>query len=271
MEASIFEFSDYKAYLTAWLESQPAGGYGLKGKFAKAMGCQTAFVSQVLKGQGHFSLEQSDSLNPLLGHSAEESDFFLLLVQFTRAGTESLRQRLRHQMEAAAAKRVNLKDRLAATRELTKEDYATYFGSWTYSAAHMQLMVPPYQTKTSVAKALGLPLAKVATILEFLVDRGLAKQGGDHYSVGPMHLHLGKDSAIIAKHHMNWRLQAMQAIENEGPEDLHYSAVVVISKEDVKKLKALCADFLENTRQLITPSEEEELVGLCLDMFHVSR
>jgi len=53
---------------------------------------RVAFVSQILNEVSIFSLEQAEGLNSLLGHSADESDFFLLLVQCGRAGTHALRK-----------------------------------------------------------------------------------------------------------------------------------------------------------------------------------
>ncbi len=140
-----------------------------------------------------------------------------------------------------------------------------------YAAVHARLMIPPHQTKGSIARALKISPQKVSRILEFLVEKGLAKQEGDHYSVGSLHIHLGNDSAMIVKHHLNWRLQAMQSIEDEQEENLHYSSVLCISKEDAKILKNMCADFLASTRKIIEPSKEEELFSLCMDFFSLER
>ncbi|MGE3262498.1 MAG: TIGR02147 family protein [Bacteriovoracia bacterium] len=267
MKQTIYHFRDYKLYLKDWLSSQPAGGYGLRGQMAEAMGCQTAFVSQVLKGESHLSLEQADKLNPLLGHAKQESAFFLLLVQFTRAGSDSLRAHFLELIEATVERQTVLKERLSSTQKLSEEDHSVYFSSWIYAAVHSYLMIPPYQTKASIAKALRIPLRKVGTVLEFLSARGLAQQSGDHYSVGPIHIHLGNDSSMITKHHLNWRLQAMQAIEADQEEGVHYSSVICIGEKDAQKLKIMIGDFLAGTRRVITDSKEEELHGFCVDFF----
>jgi uncharacterized protein (TIGR02147 family) len=272
MEKTLFQYLDYKPYLRAWIAAQPSGGHGMRGRMAGAIGCQTAFISQVLNGGSHLSLEQAEKLNALLGHNKAEASFFLLLVQHTRAGTEALRKHFREQLDEAVAKQSNLKNRLAATQELSREDHAEYFSSWAYAAVHASLAVPPFQTKASLVRSLGLPLERVTAVLDFLVSRGLVSRRGDRYSMGSTHIHFGKDASLIAKHHVNWRLQAMQRLESPAPADLHYSSVVAIAREDAAKLSAVLADALASARKnVIEPSREEALYSICLDFFALER
>ncbi|MGZ3705069.1 MAG: TIGR02147 family protein [Bdellovibrionota bacterium] len=267
MEKTLFQFLDYKPYLKAWIASQPVGGYGMRGKMAEAIGCQTAFISQVLNGGSHLSLEQAERLNGLLGHNKAERAFFLLLVQHTRAGSEPLRRHFRELIQEAVDRQSNLKERLRATKELSPEDHATYFSSWIFAAVHASLSIPPFQTKGSIAKSLGLPLDRVSEVLEFLVERGLVTQKGDRFSMGSVHIHFGKDTSLIAKHHLNWRLQAMHHLDSPAKNDLHYSSVVAIAREDAARLSAQLADALAATRKIVEPSQEEALYSICLDFF----
>jgi hypothetical protein len=48
----------------------------MKGKMAKAAGCHTAFISQVLNGSLHLSLEQAARLNSFFQHTKDEARFF---------------------------------------------------------------------------------------------------------------------------------------------------------------------------------------------------
>jgi hypothetical protein len=195
----------------------------------------------------------------------------LLLLQYDRAGTPVLRAHFREEIDAVLERRNVLKERLATTKELDREDHSIYFSSWMFAAIHVQLAVPPFQTRESIARALQIPVSRVAEILEFLVSRKLAQQTGDQFSVGEFHLHLGNDSSMIAKHHTNWRLKAMQALEQHRKNDLHYSSVIAISKTDAKRLKAFFADSLTDARQIIAPSKEEELYCISLDFFGLSQ
>src|SRR5262245_14806797 len=112
MEKDVFEFSDYKDYLKAWIHNQPRGGRGARSKLASALKCHTAYVSQVLNQEAHLSLEQAEEFNALAPHPPEQSEYFLLLVQLARAGTPLLKARLRKQIESMQQKRLLLRNRV---------------------------------------------------------------------------------------------------------------------------------------------------------------
>lgn len=56
--ASIFDYSDYKAFILSVDQSRPRG---FRKSLAAAIPCQTAYVSQVLNGGAHFNLEQAEA------------------------------------------------------------------------------------------------------------------------------------------------------------------------------------------------------------------
>lgn len=270
MQQGIFATRDYKQYLSSWLEAQPGGGHGLRLKMAEHLGCKTSFISQVIRGHVHLSLEAAERLNSFLGHGKDEGLYFVLLVQWARAGSPGLRHLLETQMQAVQARQKSVKNRVDATKDISLEDQAVYLSSWTFAAVHAFLATPPHQTKTSISQALRIPPAQVTRVLEFLVSRGLAKQKGAHFTVGSFHVHFGHDQAFVTRHHLNWRLKAMQDLERGSEKDLHYSSVVNISRKDAEKLKAHLVDSIARARKIVDPSPEECLYALNVDMFQVS-
>src|SRR5258708_4308976 len=94
----LLSYSDYKTYVNERLDADPERRGSLSG-LAGATRSKTAYVPSVLRGSAHFTPEQGESINEHLGHSEAEADYFLLLLQLQRAGTESLRKRLRKQMQ----------------------------------------------------------------------------------------------------------------------------------------------------------------------------
>ncbi|MCM0605949.1 MAG: TIGR02147 family protein [Xanthomonadaceae bacterium] len=270
MDKEIFDYSDYREYLLAWIASRPNKGRGLRVSIAETIHSPVSHVSQVLKGISNLSFEQAEGLNELLGHSTEQADYFLLLVQLQRAGTPKLRARLKTQIEKARAKRLVLKDRLGVKSELSREDQVIFYSSWHYVAVHILLTIPEFQTKEKIARHLKLSLKRVTEILEFMMNLGLAELKNGKYIVGTTRIHLGNDSAMITKHHINWRLQAIQSLEREDFLDsLHYSSVVSISCEDVTQIKSVLVKAIENAKNLIRDSKEEELHSFCIDFFRV--
>lgn len=267
MNDSIFDYKDYKTYLNETLAKRPGRGRGMRSAMARAVRCQTAYISQVLNGPAHISLEQAESLNRFFGHHPEEAHFFLLLVQIARAGTRELQKYFSEQLRVVLERRLVLKNRLEVKKTLTIEDQAIYYSHWYYAAVHMILTLPEFQTKAAISRYLGLSVAKVGSVLEFLVSVGLARQEGERYEVGSRRMHLAHDSPMISKHHANWRMIAIRSLDNETSEDLHYSSVVTLSNEDVLKLKSILVKTIEQSKSLIRDSHEESIHCLSFDFF----
>lgn len=271
-EKTVFEFRDYKAYLREIERRRPLNGRGFRALLARTTGCQTAYVSQVLNTAAHFGLEQAHSLNKLLLHTKDEARFFLLLVEYTRAGTPDLRVHFLEMMEELIQKQLNLKERFKVKELLSLEDQTEYYSDWTYTAIHMGVTVPELQSPEALAEYLQLPLLKVQKVLKFLVQTGLASlHSSGRYRIGNARLHLGTDSALLGKHHTNWRLQAMNSLERETERDLHFTSIVSLSQEDVLQIKSRFVKEIEFYNAIVRPSKEETLYCLALDFFTLKK
>lgn len=269
MKKTLFEFDDYKDYLLAYIKSRPASGHGFKSAMAKAMNCQTAYVSQVLNANAHLSLEQAEELNKLFGHNEGESEFFLLLVQENKAGTPALRSRLKIQIEKILEKRHILKERFDIKKSLSPVDQMTYYSSWLYAATHILITISQYNDKEKISEKFNLPLERVGKVLDFLTETGLIIKKGNHYNSGETKVFLGIDSPMLPKHLSNWRIKAIEALDKTIGKDLHLSSVYSLSRKDVALIKEKLIKTVEESRQIIYESKEEELYCLNLDFFGV--
>lgn len=269
MTKSIYEFINYQDYLLErWGGKDKRTGKKIAA--AAHAGIQTAYLSQVLGGRAHLSLEQAQRLNGFLEHDKEESHFFLLLVQHNRAGTSELKSYFEDQMKAILQKRRDLKGRIKVTQDIKLEDQSEYYSHWLYLAVYVALSVPELQTKTQLAHHFGVRVDLIHPIVEFLVRTGLAQTRGSRYVVGPNHIHLGNESKNILKHHTNWRLQALRALErSNSPLDLHYSGVFSISKKDAQKLRDRLVQTVKELSDIILPSKEELIICHNFDFFQL--
>lgn len=260
---SIFDFRSYKDFLS----EVSRGERGSRSRLAEAMNCHSAYVSQVLNGNAHLSLEQGEQVSRFLGLNKEEAHFFLLLVQYDRAGTAPLKSYFDVQIKEAVKKQLILKDRLVFKRSLSREDQAIFYSSWYFGAVHVLVSVAGCNTERGIAKYLNLPVAKVSEILNFLLSVGLIEKEEGKYQIGTSHIHLEHDSPMIAKHHANWRMRAIQAFDEVNVNDLHYSSVITCSAEDSIKIKAALVRAIEEVRAIVRPSTDEGAFVYCLDFF----
>jgi uncharacterized protein (TIGR02147 family) len=267
---TLFDSVDYKTYLNEWIESKPNEGRGERARLAKAIPCHAAYVSLVLSGDAHLSLEQASQVSRYLGHGEEEEDFFLMLVQSERAGNESLREYFTRKIRKARDARLLLSNRLEFTKPLSIEDQANYYGSWYYSAIHLLVGIERFQTVQEIASCLRLSRAQTKAALDFLVKSGLVVSSGDNrFRPGPANLHLASDSPMVNRHHHNWRMQAVQAMERGRVDSLHYSSVVTLSREDFQAIREVLVKAIERVRAIVKPSADETLACYAIDCFEI--
>ncbi len=268
MKSSVFEYQDYKKYLREVIENRPSHGRGEKSKIARALKCHLTYVSQVLNGKADFSVEQGEALNRHLGHRDEEAEYYLLLIMEARSGTRELKNFLGQRIRKLLEQRQVLKNRLQFDQTLSTENQATYYSAWYYAAIHLLVAMPEFQDKVAISKYLSLPISKVSEVIEFLVSSGLVKVNGHgRFQPGTVNLFLGNDSSLISKHHANWRLQALQSLERERAEELHYSSALTIAKSDLPKLRSILVSAIEEFREVVEKSKEEGLFCVCIDLF----
>ena len=267
-KTSLFDFQHYKEYLLHWISAQPSGG-GERSRLAEALKCQLAYVSQVLSGNAHFSLEQAEVLNILFDHTEDEAEYFLLLVQSDRAGSVALRTRLAKKIKKIADERLILRNRLQFEKVLKNEDQMTYYSAWYYAAIHVALAIPGLETKEALSKVFHLSPSKISKVLEFLITRGLVKEKNGIFSPGDIRMHLSNDSPMISKHHTNWRMKAIQSLEEEGANELHYSSVITISETDTQLVRETLIKAIERVREVVRPSKDELLYCYSVDLFSV--
>lgn len=269
-ENQIFEFNDYKAYLLSKLGKKNERK-GLRSALARELQCQPTYISQVLNGDASFNLEQADKISAYLGHTQEEKHYFLLLVQLARAGTKSLREYYQHQLKEISEKRLVLTERLGKRTTLPKDAQSVYYSSWIYAACHIALTIPNLQSKQNLAQFFNLPLVKVNQVIEFLIQVGLAEVVGGKIQTQQNSIRVGRDSHNLLKHHMNFRSQAMESLDRESLEDLHYSSVFSLSQKDKLKVKDLLLDLIKSNAELVQASDSEDLCALAIDFFSLKK
>ena len=264
---NVFDFSDYKVYL-AYLEKEKSFfSRGFRSRLAEEMGCNNGFISQVLNTHANFSIEQSLTISRYFKLTPDEERFFLLLVEQARAGTKILREHYQALLDELKDKYLNIKGRVKKQTALLPEAQAIYYSHWYYAAIHMLVTVPKFRTVRDVAKALGLNEALVRRVMAFLLSCELLIEKNGSFVTGPSYLHLDRESPNISKHHSNWRMVAIQSLEREDKNDIHYSTVSTLSSKDVDDLRLRFVEVIQNYVQTVSESKEETMFCFNLDFF----
>lgn len=261
---------DYRDYLRSALPVS-GEGRGSRNRLAESLNCQKGFVSQVLGGSVHFSLEHAIQVSRFLRHDPKEEEFFLLLVHLGRSGSHELSEFYRGKIREILERRKQIKERIKTGSELSESDQMLYYSSWQYTAIHMCLLIPRLRTRKAIGDYLGLPAEAISRVLDFLINCGLAIQKGGEYFSGPIRLHIPSESPFVSKHHTNWRMQSIASLDRRGPVDLHYSLIMSLSEEAAEKIRSILLQAIQETEPVLKAARDETIYALNLDLFCVSQ
>lgn len=263
----VFEYTDYKLFLASIEEERASFQRGFRSRLAEVLGCQNAYISQILNTHANFSLEQAIKIAEFLQLNEFETRYFMLIVELARAGTSALKEYFSKDVEVLRAKHLSIKERVPNAKNLTLENQSQYYSSWLYPTVHMLITIPNYRTIPMIAAALRIEDQIVNEVVLFLISSGLVVEIKGQLMPGPTQIHLGKDSPHIRQHHSNWRIAAIQSLTSKSDSSVHYSTVSSLSYDDAEKLKSRLVRVIQEYVEVIQSSKEETLYNFNLDFY----
>lgn len=267
---TIFEYADYRLYVVERIKKLPKKGRGEFQRIAQTLGMHTSSISQIFKGLKGFTPEQGCRLAEHLGLNELESDYLLNLIEKERAGTKALQSRIEKRLQKIRELATQLVNRLPRDQVLSEENKALFYSNWFYSAIRLATDIEGLQTIEALAAHFSLQPALVNDVLQFLLGCGLCVEQDGLYKMGPKRTHLEATSPLVSRHHMNWRMKAVErSTKLELNEELQLSAPMVLSKKDALHVKALLMTQVEDVLKKAAPSPSETLYCLNIDWFKI--
>ena len=266
----IYDYPDYRDFLGDYIHSLPKKGRGFKKDLAEHLLCQTTHISQVLSKKTNLTLEQGVKVISFLHLTDEEKKFFMILLNQTRAGSNSLKEFYESERMDFIQRRKRLKEKLDKKYFLDKDQISKYYSTWFYPAIHVLLSIPEFQSPQALIDYLPLPENKILEALNFLIETGLAAKRGEKYGLGKSTLEKPEKNSDSYKSFLkNWRNQAIVSTDIGRKQNFHNSIIFSISKKDVEKIKNLITDLYKNVDEIIPESKEEEIKVLSVDFFGI--
>ena len=262
---SIFEFEDYKTWMKAKIQLKPQNGRGEISRIAESLKVHVTLVSQILRGDKDFTVEQAHTIAEYFGINALETDYFMNLVQMNRAGTKPLKDFFKRQQAELKAKSLHLKNRVNVDRVLTTEESAKFYSSWIYSAIRVFCSIGNNKTKAEIGDHFQLKSLELNESVDFLLSAGLLKMNEQGYVVGPQRTHAAFGTPFLKSHLNNWRTKALESAHSLTQEELMYSSCLSISKKDFTTLREKLAQTVKEVNETVKSTEPEEMVVFNLD------
>lgn len=267
---NIFTFIDYKKFVNKWVSQQVKSGRGQFRKMADYLNVSTVVISQIFRGERHLNSDQAAILAGFFAFNELESLYWLDMVSLERAGTRPLKTMLRRRLQDMRAKSQKLESRISNAKVMTAEQNATFYSSWRYSAVRLATTIDNLKSENDISRYLGIPLEHVQNILQFLLHVGLLAESKGEITLNPQVTHLGTSSTLINNHRRNWRLKALERLDNlQEEQELSYSGLISISQADAHTARELLLEAIAAISALATESKAEQLNYLNIDFLAI--
>jgi uncharacterized protein (TIGR02147 family) len=264
----LYSFESYRAVLRHWMDHVAQRG-GQK-RLADGAGCLPSYLSQVMAGTAELTPDQAYGMAGVMGFDRDGTDFFVLLAHKERAAAKSFREYLERNIAEIKKRKQQMSERLNPSRVLSGDDQARYYAAWFYSAIHALTSVPECQTVKDLEKRLRLSSDIIERAVSDLERMELVRRDGAKVIALARDIHAASTSALNYSYHFVWRSIANQRMQETQPgQNVHYTALYGISRADVQKIKSLCYEFIQNSRDIVGPSKEETVAALGIDFFEL--
>jgi len=267
---SLYSYSDYRRFLIDHIAKLPKKGRGELSRMAHELGVHSTLMSLILSGERELTLEQAYDLAAYLQFTEMENEYFVLLVQFQRAGNHRYKAHVKKKIEEIRAESAKISNRFEHESKLSEEQRSLFYSSWIYSAIRLFTDTKPVGVSVEdIAERFRLNRPQVMAVLEFLLSCGLVKQNKDLYQMGTQRTFLEQGSPHLIKHHSNWRIKAVQKADRVSNSELMFTSPMSLSKQDFELIREDLAELLKKISKVVKDSSAEEIACLNIDMFWI--
>lgn len=265
----IFDYEDYKFALQDILKERRKETKGLSRKLSEHLNVHPSMVSQVLSGAKDFSEEQMLLVTEFLGLPEIESHYLLTLLQRERAGSKKLKDFYEQQKNEIKRKGSLISEKVTKNTSLSDLDKAIFYSHWLYAAVHLLTTLEKKVTFKDICLKFNLEPGRAREILNFLGRLGIVIEKDGFFSSGLVATHLESNSPFLPRHHINWRLKAIEHAHQVTEHELMYTATISVGRDDFKLIREELAQVIQRFVARVKDSPAEDIAQLNLDFFWI--
>lgn len=222
-------------------------------------------ITHVFRGDHHLSPEYSLAVAEYLGLNPLETDYFIAMVNFARAGDERTRQFYRAKIREAKDKSLALSKRLEFKNKLDESDQAIFYSTWLFPAVRLMTAIPGCGSSSVIAEKLEVSIQQVNHALEFLLSRNLVEKKNGIFHYHNLSTYVARDSLFAQRHNVNWRMKCLERLDQVAHNEMAYTNPILISQSDFEKVTEQIVQFINEFRKIADPSPSEILCCLNID------
>ncbi len=265
--AEITKYLNYKDYLKDILHDKESRG--LQSKLARHLKTQSAYLYQVLKAKGDLTEDQAYKVTTFFQLDAIDTDYFLLLVRYAKAGTPELKNFIKENLNKKSDEKLNLKNYADANEpQINDAAWAYYFSDQLPSYIHILTSSDKFQTADKIARRLNQPVTLITKHLRNLSVFGFVSLNTDKWIHSSPSIHIPWDSGHNKLLQLMRRSQALSAIlTKKNVDEVHFSSLFTLDKKAYDELRAQISEFVKKAQKTIHNGGTDEMYTLCVDLF----
>ena len=191
-----------------------------------------------------------------------------MLLQYEKAGSSDLKKYFGNEIKKNQIENKEIASKIKKNNlNLSDQEQVIYYIHWAYMAIHMAVSLPELCTVKSIQQHFSIDLNFCKNVIAFLIETKLIEKNGNKLSAGKTRIHLDRTSPLIKSLHQNSRQKAIDSLINSNDLNLHYSSVLVLSKDDAMRIKSLILELIKKKEEILLPSPDEDLVVFNIDYF----
>jgi uncharacterized protein (TIGR02147 family) len=264
---SLYQAKGYRDFISFQLKK---GGRGSRSTLAERLGVQLSYLWSVLSGKQDFTPEQLLGCAEFFQLKDSETEWLMLLLNRDRAASEKVKEYYQKQLNRLKGNQTELQKRVRVANEIDPQFILEYYSDWRPIAFTMGIRNPKCRTPRALADRFNLNIAQANQTLQLVEKVGMAKFEKNEFLPTQARFHLGKNLAALKLHHTNWRMKAVEAIDQQRDKnELHYSSVMSIDAEAYQEIRKLILKSIEKMEPSIEKAKDDEVVVLAIDLFKI--
>lgn len=267
----IFDYTDYRTFLKIYVRQLSTGARGEVARMATAVGIYPTLLSQVFSQKKHLTLDMALKVAEYVCLNELETEYFLALIQFERSNDKSVQKYWKKKIDYFKNENLKLKNRIShESKALTDPERAVYYSSYVYTCVRQYLLTGEKgRSLNEICERFNLPRIRAAQIMKQMLDFQLISEENGLFKIVNNSTYIEKGSPHLLKHFVNWRLKAIQQHEDLSDNELMFTAVVSLSRDDFNRLREEMAQFIKKFFDTVHASPAEDVATINLDWFWV--
>jgi len=267
---NVFKFISYKEFINCEIKNASMKGRGILKALAKHARVHSTYMSHIFHGDKNLSLEQACLVCDYFNLNELETDYFLNLVQYERAGSFTLKNKIKKRIDELKQDSAKVEKHIGKHVELTDKQKTKFYSHWGYSAIRLLCTIENFQTIEKIINVTKLEKSLVLKITSFLLEVNLCQKKGNKIITVPYRTHIKAGTDLVSLHHKNWRLKSIEHSDSLDDEnELMFTAPLTISKKDMPIIREKILKLISEVSEVVEQTEPDQLACMNIDWIYM--